>query len=96
MQKNAARLAFGRRQPSASITFGSRGRRFLVARARQRRDNGLEVGQSGGYRLILVRARGCGRTAYNKLLIESSIIRQPLFDIGNATVLLPRGGRLGR
>jgi len=43
MQANAARLAFGRRQPSASITFGSRARRFSVARAGQRRDPGPEI-----------------------------------------------------
>jgi len=36
-------LAFGDSQPSASIPFGSRGRRFFVARAGQRRDLGLET-----------------------------------------------------
>jgi hypothetical protein len=30
MQAKAARLAFGRGQPSASITFGSRRRRFSL------------------------------------------------------------------
>lgn len=43
MQKNVMLLALGRRQPSASITFGSRGRRFSVARAGQRRDPGPEI-----------------------------------------------------
>ena len=38
MQTNAARLAFGRRQPSASITFGSQGRQFFVVQAGHWRD----------------------------------------------------------
>jgi hypothetical protein len=33
MQANTARLAFGYRQPPASITFGSREADFFVARA---------------------------------------------------------------
>jgi len=42
MQKNVTRLTFGHRQPSASITFGSRGRRFPVAHGDQWRDPGVD------------------------------------------------------
>ena len=49
MQANSARLAFGQRQPLASILFSSRERRFFVARVAQRRDPGI-ARESGEYR----------------------------------------------
>ncbi len=43
MQANATRMAFGQRQPSASMPFRSRGRRFFVVRAGHRRDPGKKM-----------------------------------------------------